>query len=99
MIWSGLPMIKRGKQAVPREINSYRPVRPGRESTLRTQRDHNALGQGVMLQGLETMFLPEAALLPSAEGNLVENDLCRIDPGVAGLNHFRRDALRRMEAE
>src|SRR3990167_5249027 len=63
-----------------------------RKASLRegTRRDDDGLRQRIMLQRFPSVFLAEAALLPSAEGQLVKHDLGGIDPGVAGLQFFRR---------
>src|SRR6267142_1490658 len=47
---------------------------------------NHRFGLHVVIQCLGTVLLAQTALLDAAEWKLVENDLRRIDPGVAGLD-------------
>src|SRR5919205_2454352 len=47
--------------------------------------DHDRLRLRVVVEGLDAVFLAVARLLPTAEGQLVVNELGGVDPGVTRL--------------
>src|SRR3990172_6138138 len=52
--------------------------------------DDHRFGLHIVVQRLDAVLLAETALLHAAEGQLVVDDLGRVDPGVAGLDPLRR---------
>src|SRR5581483_9440080 len=51
--------------------------------------DDDRLGIGIVLDRFVAVLFPEAALFHAAEGQLVVDDLRRVDPGVAGFDVLR----------